>query len=983
MKTGVAAPPAAWILERSIDGIIFSPWQYFADSEVECERRYGMPGTHPKPHYKTDDEVNCLINYSKLHYLENPEVHVSLLNGRPGHTHSSDVLKNFTLARYVRFRLQKMYKTEKDLALRKKLFYSIRTIIIGGQCLCHGHASKCTMNKATGLPTCECEHNTCGKHCDECCPMFNQVPWSPGTLDSSGKCEECECHGHSDTCVYDSQIAEAKLSMDVNGYYRGGGHCLNCRVVPRVAANRIGLLEVTGPGTYPRNHTTGVNCEKCEKGWYRPAEAEPDDLSPCLPCDCHPIGSTGVCTEKESPRTGTLAGVCECKENYVGLKCDECAPGRRNFPDCEPCPCDPRGSLNNEACVIPCTCKENVEGKYCEKCKYGFFGLSQKNPEGCTKCYCSGITQTCEEANQTIETIKSSLKGWLVADLSTTRTIVPTEDPDTDTMYIGNYELPGVESYYWLAPPALGGSQIGLYGGVTLNFTVGWEAMRGDTSGQPTVGPNIILVGSNGVRLGYGEDVFKGRKGNTTLSALLIEDGWYIIPPEVKDIRTRLRRTEYRGATISREQFLGVLANLTHIMLRAKFHTDQVEGSLLSMSMEPVEDLSERQMYTAERCACPLQYSGLSCESCAFGHYKPLNSSFELKSQCFPCNCSLHSDCDAESGICKACQHNTMGDNCELCMDGFYGNATAGTPNDCKPCACPLLETSNNFSPKCEFMPDDYNQTNGRPYYCTDCPVGYIGDFCELCDEFYFGNPLEIGGKCQPCDCNGAPCDSVTGECVECLGNTEGPLCDKCKPLHYRDANSSKCLSCDCEEKGSRNETCDVETGQCDCSIEYSGRTCNECAEGYGYSEGACEECNCGIAARNGLCDPGNGTCDCQAGAEGPKCDKCEQLHFGLTQEGCQVVLPLVDSTVCGTGSGADRATEVPHAGTWSSIGIVTLSVSQSLPIQLESPPGELRERSLNDSFIFDVRVLFGLTPEPSVQHPSKVTTSSCSFYAT
>lgn len=89
---------------------------------------------------------------------------------------------------------------------------------------------------------------------------------------------------------------------------------------------------------------------------------------------------------------------------------------------------------------------------------------------------------------------KSSLKGWLVADLSTTRTIVPTEDPDTDAMYIGNYELPGVESYYWLAPPALGGSQIGLYGGVTLNFTVGWEAMRGDTSGQPTVGPNIILV---------------------------------------------------------------------------------------------------------------------------------------------------------------------------------------------------------------------------------------------------------------------------------------------------------------------------------------------------------------------------------------------------------------------------------------------------------------------------------------------------------
>ena len=79
------------------------------------------------------------------------QVHVSLINGRPSFNYSSEILRNFTLARYVRFKFQKIHKTEKDLILRKKLFYSIKNIIIGGQCLCHGHASKCVPNKITGV----------------------------------------------------------------------------------------------------------------------------------------------------------------------------------------------------------------------------------------------------------------------------------------------------------------------------------------------------------------------------------------------------------------------------------------------------------------------------------------------------------------------------------------------------------------------------------------------------------------------------------------------------------------------------------------------------------------------------------------------------------------------------------------------------------------------------------------------------------------
>lgn len=74
LKAGISPRPAAWVLEKSTDGVDFSPWQYFADTDAECRKRFGLPATQGKPHYKTDDEVICTIYYSKLYPLENGEV---------------------------------------------------------------------------------------------------------------------------------------------------------------------------------------------------------------------------------------------------------------------------------------------------------------------------------------------------------------------------------------------------------------------------------------------------------------------------------------------------------------------------------------------------------------------------------------------------------------------------------------------------------------------------------------------------------------------------------------------------------------------------------------------------------------------------------------------------------------------------------------------------------------------------------------------
>jgi len=74
------------------------------------------------------------------------------------------------------------------------------------------------------------------------------------------------------------------------------------------------------------------------------------------------------------------------------------------------------------------------------------------------------------------------------------------------------------------------------------------------------------------------------------------------------------------------------------------------------------------------------------------------------------------------------CTDNTEGDNCEVCKRSYYGDPTHGTPEDCKPCACPLLEPSNNFATTCALSPK-FDDPDG--FICLDCQDGYTGERCE------------------------------------------------------------------------------------------------------------------------------------------------------------------------------------------------------------------------------------------------------------
>ncbi|CAD1479316.1 unnamed protein product, partial [Heterotrigona itama] len=73
VKAANSPRPAAWILEKSVDGENFQPWQYYAPSDEECWTRYSVPPVTGKLIYIGDDDVICTSVSSRQTPMENGE----------------------------------------------------------------------------------------------------------------------------------------------------------------------------------------------------------------------------------------------------------------------------------------------------------------------------------------------------------------------------------------------------------------------------------------------------------------------------------------------------------------------------------------------------------------------------------------------------------------------------------------------------------------------------------------------------------------------------------------------------------------------------------------------------------------------------------------------------------------------------------------------------------------------------------------------
>uniref|UniRef100_W5M153 Heparan sulfate proteoglycan 2 n=1 Tax=Lepisosteus oculatus TaxID=7918 RepID=W5M153_LEPOC len=534
----------------------------------------------------------------------------------------------------------------------------------------------------------------------------------------------------------------------------------SCQVLsPSYTVSPAGSIIGTLVNCHPKHRAQEVELENSLRGYWlcntrgtRHVSVTSGQWgSACTAVSCCASPSEAAAWNERFSRTCFLDSdgqpTCDnCPSGFTGRRCERCASGfignpqlgQRCYNDNElsagSCSCDSSGSVGCDSSG-KCKCKMHTEGPTCGSCKQGHFHLSADQKDGCLSCFCMGVTQQCTSSSYYRDVVSTTFApgnfqnfALVNRQRSTRITTGFTVEVATDGTQLSysNFGSLSQEASYWQLPVVYQGDKVrvGSYGG-RLKYTISYVA---GPRGSPVEDADVQIIG-NDITLVARQPWPRGQSTRESRSFEVVfrEEHWH--RPD--------------GMPATREHLMMVLADLDEILIRASHHTEMRSVSISGVSMEVAVPAYTglRQALEVEHCRCPPGYQGLSCQDCAHG-YSRTGGGLYL-GHCELCDCNGHSEsCHPETGVCTNCLHNTVGELCEQCAPGFYGDPTAGTPEDCQPCACPHTDPDSQFSPTCESL------GNGG-YRCTDCQPGYTGQYCERCAPGYVGNPQERE-KCRP-----------------------------------------------------------------------------------------------------------------------------------------------------------------------------------------------------------------------------------------
>ncbi|XP_014221334.1 laminin subunit beta-1 isoform X1 [Trichogramma pretiosum] len=602
--------------------------------------------------------------------------------------------------------------------------------------------------------------------------------------------------------------------------------------------------------------TKGRNCEKCEDFYndvpWKPAVGK--QTNACRPCNCNEHSKSCHFDEAVYARSGRVSGgVCDdCQHNTRGQNCELCKPfyyhdpaRRISDPEaCQPCDCDPRGSLDDGICdsrtdVLSgeesgrCHCKVNVDGRRCDRCKAGFWNFLEENPEGCQPCTCN-----------TLGTVDNQGCNMISGECTCKR-------------YVTGRDCNECMPEFW----GLSETQDGCK---PCDCDIGgaFDNSCDPQTGQCRCRPHVTGRTCNQPEQSY----------YTGDLDFLTYEGELSRPTDNCQV---VIREPYRDGRNNSWTGLGFMQALEGSVLN--FTIDNVKRSMwydIIVRYEPKQHMGEWDdaQIAVERSE-PIDPEG----PCA--DWQPEYDKLWVQ---------LSTSQRSSVAMPPVCLEAGKTYNVQLELRKFNGPADGPTPSILIDSIVlrPRLDGLPFFTGSGEYRRQEYERYRCQDYYSTfyDYYSMYENrsDIREICTKYQNSIGLYVYDGGHECDCDPTGSHSLLckdyGGLCPCKPNVVGRRCDRCAPGTYG-FGPEGCVNCDCDGVGSLDNFCDVDTGRCKCRPNTYGRDCGQCEPGF-WNFPHCRRCECNGHADT--CDSATGRCiDCRDFTTGHNCDRCIEQFYG------------------------------------------------------------------------------------------------------
>ncbi|NXJ90911.1 LAMB4 protein, partial [Corythaixoides concolor] len=869
--------PAAMLVERSIDfGHTWKVFRYFAQ---DCAASFPNISSGPA---KSVGDVICDSRYSDIEPSTEGEVVLKALDPsfEIENPYGPYIQELITLTN-LRINFTKLHTLGDALLGRRhsdpleKYYYAVYEMVVRGSCFCNGHASQCDpMQNQRGdvfhqsgmvHGRCICHHNTEGFSCERCKDFYHDAPWRPAEGAQDNACKRCQCNGHSGRCHFDMAVYQASGGAS-------GGVCEDCQ-----------------------DNTMGQHCDQCKRFFYQDPLKVISDPQACLPCNCDPEGTLhdGVCESRTDPALGTVAGRCPCKENVEGVRCDKCRANyyglSRSDPlGCQPCNCDPSGSLPFSVCdpaTGQCLCQQFATGRRCEKCVVGYWGLGN-SLYGCSPCDCDiggSLNNLCSPKDGQCKCLPNIVSrqcnepapGYFFLPLDYYIYEAEHAKPLSGSAPLvcswpfrchterGSMWHP-ISSRIW--HPSLGFLE-------KLSFIYFFPPLN--TGVKPSTLPRCDIYFQ---KQGYefmienGKIVLNRNKRRSVRKSGLEQGAMQFGQDSAVSVVFR-QPSAGRSVTWTGPGFARVpsgaglrfaISNVPFAMdfdITIRYEPESLEDWLASVAIQPTGILS------SQRC----KKKGLSQEP----HVLPLPATKRIA--------LLQTPVCLEPGT-------------EYSVDVYFSQPSASDPKE----KSFILIDSLGLIPRIssvENLCSEKDLDEYQKYHCIEI-ASEVGPHIlpEACARLIVSMSARIHNGTVACKCNpqgslNTSCSKLGGQC-QCKANVVGRCCDTCSAGSYG-FGFHGCYACECHPQGSLSTLCDQVTGQCSCRQEVGGQRCSRCLAGY-FGFPHCRPCLCNGYAE--ICDPVTGVClNCRGFTAGSHCERqvdgqCVDGYYGnpLNGEPCR-----------------------------------------------------------------------------------------------